>query len=81
MPHSYSFTLSIFPNFIGEQVVAITQASTVLAGVHYGWGTRAESLAVENRSRMLKVSYLRIGVYEIPTLTIGRPYILPTCFP
>lgn len=51
-------------------MVAIFQASVVLMGVHYGWGTRVESLIVDNKDRMLKVSYLRIGVCEIPTLTI-----------
>ncbi|KAL4865339.1 hypothetical protein BDV12DRAFT_211107 [Aspergillus spectabilis] len=43
--------------FVALVLLAVTQASVVLAQVHYGWGTRLGPSTTRARDRMLKLGY------------------------
>ncbi|KAL5334285.1 hypothetical protein BJX70DRAFT_378693 [Aspergillus crustosus] len=52
-------------------VVAVTQASLVLAQVRYGWGTRSGPSTVRNRERMLKLGY-SVDILSIVALGLSK---------
>ncbi|KAL3457653.1 hypothetical protein BJX64DRAFT_292890 [Aspergillus heterothallicus] len=57
--------------FAALVVLAFTQASVVLAQVHFGWGRALDLIPVRDRGRMLKTGYAA-DVLSIATLALSK---------